>query len=201
MTSRLDYALLGIAPGADVCEVKAAYWKLAKHNHPDLHRSDQLDGLEAELRMMRINIAYRSIMSKLTGRKIDAPTGLDVAAAQPQGNAVSTPKDPAYTYYKRGFYYYRRAYSELYSKERRHKGNRQSPYNRFILELVLNALYLFDRAHSYFSCVVSDYPDSGWAEDARAKLRRIESFDTVYRRISRNLSHSLQSLRAAAGRP
>ena len=52
---RDPYEVLGIAPGASDDEIKAAYRKLAKANHPDLHPGDA----EAEARFKEINEAYQ----------------------------------------------------------------------------------------------------------------------------------------------
>ena len=48
------YEVLGIQKGAQDAEIKKAYRKLAKENHPDLHPGDK----EAEARFKEINEAY-----------------------------------------------------------------------------------------------------------------------------------------------
>ena len=48
------YEVLGVQKGATEAEIKKAYRKLAKENHPDLHPGDK----EAEARFKEINEAY-----------------------------------------------------------------------------------------------------------------------------------------------
>lgn len=51
------YTVLGISPGASQEEIKAAYRKLAKQYHPDLHPGDAA----AAARMNEINQAYEAL--------------------------------------------------------------------------------------------------------------------------------------------
>lgn len=53
------YRVLGISPGATQDEIKRAYRKKAKENHPDLHPNDP----EASKRMNEINEAYDMLMN------------------------------------------------------------------------------------------------------------------------------------------
>lgn len=51
------YTVLGLSPGASEEEIKAAYRRLAKKYHPDLHPGDQ----EAAKKMQEINAAYEAL--------------------------------------------------------------------------------------------------------------------------------------------
>lgn len=57
------YALLGLTGSSSLAELKTAYHRLAKKNHPDLFPDDQRR--RQQLKMMRINEAYMSVMSDL----------------------------------------------------------------------------------------------------------------------------------------
>jgi molecular chaperone DnaJ len=57
------YRVLGLSPNASDDEVKAAYRRLAKQYHPDLHGGSA----EAEAKMKEINAAYSQIMNRSTG--------------------------------------------------------------------------------------------------------------------------------------
>ena len=53
------YRVLGVSPGATQDEIKRAYRRKAKENHPDLHPNDP----EASKRMNEINEAYDMLMN------------------------------------------------------------------------------------------------------------------------------------------
>jgi len=58
------WGVLGVAPGADVAEIKRAYRRLARAVHPDLHpeaTDEQRRALEA--RFVVINEAYRALVA------------------------------------------------------------------------------------------------------------------------------------------
>ena len=59
------YAILGLAPGADFAEIKAAYRKLSMQYHPDKvgHLGDEFKKV-AEEKMKEINNAYEYLKRK-----------------------------------------------------------------------------------------------------------------------------------------
>jgi hypothetical protein len=57
------HRVLGVAPGASLAEVTAAYRGLAKRWHPDRHRSSEEAGA-AQRRMAEINAAYELLRSE-----------------------------------------------------------------------------------------------------------------------------------------
>lgn len=99
-------------------------------------------------------------------------------------------KDPSYAYYKQGFVHFSRAihgiealYQSLSQRRVVHFRPRDDAYQRFAEGLVE-----LRRAHEYFSRVVQEFDGSIWKHDARVKLRRIERFSGLYRRILGNLT-------------
>jgi len=99
-------------------------------------------------------------------------------------------KDPSYAYYKQGFIHFSRAihgiealYQSLSQRRVVHFKPRDDAYQRFAEGLVE-----LRRAHEYFSRVVQEFDSSIWKHDARMKLRRIERFTGLYRRILGNLT-------------
>lgn len=114
--------------------------------------------------------------------------------------ALAAPKDPAYTYYKAGFRYYRLGASELFHKdlsEMRRSLVKDGTTDLYILRLAIRALHYFERSYSYFFVVVNDFPESPWSHDARWKLRRLEKFSTIYQRICENLSRRSSTSRSS----
>src|SRR3981189_3068667 len=83
------YRLLGVTPGAPAEEIQAAYRRLAKEFHPDLHAGSTI----AAERMARGNVAKSVLLdpetrasydqSRSTGRRIVGPTSTAAPAPVP----------------------------------------------------------------------------------------------------------------------
>jgi curved DNA-binding protein CbpA len=114
------------------------------------------------------------------------------------GKALGSLRDPGYAYYKLGFTFYRRGYTELYSKDpriiRKQLAERKT-YDHYLLSLSIAALKHFEQSYRYFAAVIEYAPDSIWVADAKAKLRKLEKFNRIYQRICENLSHNLRAKR------
>jgi len=221
--------ILGLDSTYTLDDLKSAYHRQAKKNHPDLFPEQRRH--RQELAMMRINEAYMSLAAARmdgaprpaegAGTRDDA-TSREYASReerssvregtpaesgpQPDEKAIGQLKDPAYAYYKLGFVYYSKGYSELYRKDPRiirEQLKRLKTYDYYILRLTIRALQHFERSYRYFCTVVDQYPQSMWAVDARMKLGRIQKYNTIYQRICDNLSRSIRHARkeAAAADP
>ena len=184
--------LLGIKPEATREEIKSAYHRLARENHPDFYKGE---GKELqELKMMALNEAYAYLMSfdSSKGLKSERPVSAPVAEeAAPAQNMIGLHKDPGYAYYKQGFVQFSRALhgiEALYRISRKKKMSFKP--DRYAYERFGRSLVLLRRAHEYFSRVVDEYSGSIWRRDAKIKLERIERFSELYRKILANLKAS-----------
>jgi curved DNA-binding protein CbpA len=205
------WELLGVPPGAGRGELKRAYHRKARENHPDFFPEAQ-KALQ-EIKMIALNEAYAHLMSLPESRPAAPGDGAGsgngqtagdgrAAGATPDGpkaqpstapaatTAVGPHKDPAYAYYKQGFVHFSRGihgiealYQSIARHHRIHFRPRDDAYERFAGSLVE-----LRRAHDYFGRVVQDYPASMWRRDAELKLSRIERFSALYRRIIGNLT-------------
>ena len=203
-------AILGLGPGATLADVRTAYRRLAKRNHPDLFPDGQR--ARQQLRMMRVNEAYLAALAGVSGRG-DTRPGSDGAesfrraradttrsAAPGPERSVGFLRDPAYVYYKQGFRYYNLGATELFRKEAsrvRRSLMTEGSADAYILRLALRAVHYFERSYRYFLVVVESYPLSPWAADARWKLRRLAKFSSVYQRICENLSRRSSTRRSS----
>jgi hypothetical protein len=68
------FRTLGLEPGAKPEEIRAAYRRLAKRNHPDKFAYDPRQQAQATTRMKEINAAYRALRPYLEGTPRPSPT-------------------------------------------------------------------------------------------------------------------------------
>ncbi len=191
MSDRFFWELLGLQPGAGRRELHRAYRRLARESHPDLYPEDQKPF--QELKMIALNEAYRFLLEE-GGREAQeaSPRREEAAPEEAETAEVGFHHEPAYAYYKQGFVHYSRAlhgiealYQSIARYHRIHFSPRDDAYDRFAA-----SLSELREAHGYFSRVAEEHASSIWAQDARAKLARIERFSDLYRRILRNLKGS-----------
>lgn len=96
MSTPTHYDVLGVAPSADVAEIRDAYRRLAREHHPDRAVSSDRGGVDAE--MSTINEAYR-VLGDPT-RRVVYDAALRGAPASGRGPAPPPPaagSDPAPT--------------------------------------------------------------------------------------------------------
>jgi curved DNA-binding protein CbpA len=199
------YRILELEPDAPLERVKEAYYRAAKKNHPDLFPEDKRHA--QQLRMMKINEAYLTIVSRNSGVREGYPSSNSAATGeisrfrQHRGREVGTLKDPAYTYYKLGFSYYtagRRAFFDRYKPQ-----NDRFHYmvdNQEILLLAISCLKLYEKSYSYFTKVVEEYPDSIWYRDTLAKMYYLERYNAIYHRICTSIAAQLDARKREKGR-
>src|SRR5262245_58319492 len=72
------YGVLGVGPGADHAQIKAAFRQMAKEWHPDLHHGD----CQAEQRFRVIIHAYQTLANPETRAAYDAGCAHERAAAR-----------------------------------------------------------------------------------------------------------------------
>jgi len=118
--------------------------------------------------------------------KTGAPAGESAGAP---ATSVAPHRDPAYAYYKQGFINFSLAIHGVAEINRRIAAGRVPRLLRRYVAAddIASSLALLRAAHGYFARVAEEHPASVWSADARAKLRRIERFTSIYRRILTNL--------------
>ncbi len=201
--SRYYYDILGISPEATKDEIKKAFRRLVRKNHPDLfpdgHKQLQ------ELKMIQINEAYARLTESLDqmerpGRLEEDKTGYHgfFSPTHVSSNAFSRidevgfHRDIQYAYYKQGFTYFSRALHGMKRMEKTVSLENDLYYLRRFSE----SLACLRKADMYFFTLIRDFPESIWSYDARIKIRRIERFNFIYRRILRNIEQKLHQERS-----
>lgn len=197
MVSSFFYEILDVSPESALDEIRSAYRRAAKRNHPDLFPEHERS--RRALRMMQINEAYMAIVCDRVegrGQARKAAPRREPPVPPRDSTAVGSLRDPAYTYYKLGFKYFsegRRTLSKHYLA-----GGQRIDYateHIDVLRLAVAALHYFHKAFSCFERVSCDYGESVWARDARVKLYYLRRYNVIYQRICDNLSKQI----AAAG--
>jgi curved DNA-binding protein CbpA len=194
MTDRFFWEQLGLEPGAGQREIKRAYHRMVRVNHPDLFPQERK--AIQELKMIALNEAYDFLIRlEPAGRRgAERPSAQlrpRPPARRPEapGCVLGPHRDPAYAYYKQGFVHFSRALQGIEALYRSLTRRRVEPfkprddaYQRFAQGLVE-----LRHAHEYFTRVLEEFGQSIWRHDAELKLERIERFTGLYRRILGNL--------------
>jgi hypothetical protein len=188
-----------VAADATTEEIRHAYRRRAKENHPDLFPAEEWES--RALRMVVLNEAYAVLTALAQHPELrhgqEPPTESPSPVRRPgpleptDVTTVGPHRDPGYAYYKQGFVNYSQAVDGIAAlsdqpaarRQRMTQGPALRSARRFARSLSLLRI-----AHMYFSRVVADHPDSVWRPDAEYKLRRIERFTELYRKIIRNIN-------------
>lgn len=187
--------LLGLEPNATREEIRRSWRRRVMENHPDRFPPERKAA--QELRVIALNEAYASLMTLArerraadTARARAATASRDATGRAEAGTtAVGRHRDPAYAYYKQGFLSFSLAVHGIAETDARVAAGRQPSYTpRYeAARDFAGSLGLLADAHRYFTRVVERHADSVWAADAALKLRRIERFTRLYRKILANL--------------
>jgi curved DNA-binding protein CbpA len=188
--------VLGVAEDASRERIRQAYRRLVMDNHPDRFSAEKKP--LQELAMITLTEAYSALMSSprerqaaprpraAASREKRSPAGEPAAA---DGPALAAHKDPAYAYYKQGFINFSLAIHGIAEINRKISAGRVPRFTRryTAAEDIAGSLGFLRAAHGYFTRVVTEHTGSVWSADSRQKLRRIEQFTMIYRRILANL--------------
>lgn len=192
MADNYFYNLLGVAPGAAPEQVKHAFHNLARKNHPDFFPEEKKPLQEA--RMMALNEAYDCLLDRVNQdsvkQAVSSVPGSYRSAFKSDASSVGFHKDPSYAYYKQGFVNYSRALNGIMSVHDimdKNKIKRLNQGKSEMAERFINSLTLLRLAHGYFARVVAEHTASMWRRDADIKLKKIERFSQLYRRILSNI--------------
>ena len=191
MSERHFRDILGVTDSATQEQIKQAYRKLVMENHPDRFPSEK-KALQ-ELTTITLTEAYTALMSALTMREEHpqprAAATRENRAPPASGPGLTAHRDPSYAYYKQGFINFSLAIHGIAEINRKIAAGRVPHFTRryTAAEDIAGSLGFLRAAYGYFSRVVEDHPDSVWSADSRAKLRRIDRFTLIYRRILENL--------------
>lgn len=89
--ARDPYQVLGVPPGASEEEIKAAYHRLAKRYHPDLHPEDA----RAARRMNELNAAYAAIRNGSGGNAVRTEPDGAASAGRARAGGAERSRDGA----------------------------------------------------------------------------------------------------------
>jgi hypothetical protein len=103
-------------------------------------------------------------------------------------------KDPAYTYYKRGYKIFTRIHPGIWYWA----WDRTSP--TAMAAKVQEVIDLLPLAYYYFNVVVEEYPKSHWFLDSKYKIRKLERLAPIYKKILRSYRYRCEK-KAGADSP
>jgi curved DNA-binding protein CbpA len=197
--SRYYFNILGVKPSATIEDIKKAFRTLVRKNHPDVFPEDQKEF--QELKMIQINEAYARLTESLDGmhgrdQKIEEyefdkkifRNQEKIQKVPSMQNAVGFHRDIQYAYYKQGFDNFSKAVNGMRSMEWRVRLRNDMYY----LRRFSSSLVFLRKADMYFSKLVNNYPESIWSYDAYIKIKRIEYFNMIYKKILSNIESKLK---------
>lgn len=188
------YESLGIQRGANEVEIRKAYRKKVRENHPDLFSDEDKKAFQKE-KMILLNEAYRLALeaSKNEIKKTETITVDDLlssikpfkASTPSDSTSIAKHKDESYVYYKQGFIHFSNAVNGIMRIKQRIKSVNKGDASS--LKHFNDSLKYLQQAERYFNRVITDYKESIWYKDSMAKLKKIDRFYHLYKAIINNL--------------
>ena len=178
------HKLLGVDHQSTEEEIKSAYRKLVRKNHPDLFPENKKK--IQEIKMIQINEAYKRVLSpfkKESNHQTLHSTDPNNKII-PDNRELVIHKDLDYIYYKKAFNYFKQAVHRSFSPKSYQQG---LLINNYHYQRFLNSIKNLRLADTYFYKVITDYPNSQWAIDSYAKIKRIDELNHLYYQIISNM--------------
>lgn len=189
------YEQLELTRSASEEEIRKAYRKKVRENHPDLFTDEQEKEYKKE-KMILLNEAYKLLLNACKSEEKESePITINdlLSSIKPFDNTIPVSdsktiakhKDESYVYYKQGFVHFSNAVNGIMRIKQRSKSitaNDSSSLKRFN-----ESLKYLQQSERYFNRVVTDFKDSIWYKDSMFKLRKIDRFYQLYKIIIKNI--------------
>ena len=143
--------LFNLSEGVSVADIKKAYRKLAKINHPDRF-ADVEEKAKQERIMAEINKAYQTLIAYSKQPKADKPSD--------------------YGIYKQGINYFNE-YSGS-GVDRKHIDTIDYDALKVDPDVLKRKYDLLTQAKACFKRILAEYPDSDWSFDSEQRVKKIE---------------------------
>ena len=195
MILKYYYDILKIKKNASETEIKKAFRKQVKKNHPDLFSEDKKTF--QTLILTQIIEAYNKLSDselKYTHGEITENSSYKTDSFILNNHAVAAHKNADYIYYKMGIKDLKKAQKSTASrvflfmdKKLNIRLQSNTAEDKEIIKHYISSLRYLRKADSFFTKVIEKFPKSIWVNDSKNKLLKIESLYTRYQTIINNL--------------
>lgn len=146
--------------------------QLIKKFHPDLCKDEYLEKI------------YNEITIKLNARldQIKADNNFSAGCKDPARHKNPAP-DKSYEYYKLGIKHYRNIHPNQFFRRNADSSYEAKSYEEQLN--ILNKIYIsFGSAEYYFTKVITEFPNSEWANDAKDKIKLLKKLYKSYENLN-----------------